>query len=223
MSLGGAFHSRPAHGPGQPGRRGGAARGAAGVRPRDRLALALDLLRDPAFDALLTGESPFDELPDVMPRLASAASCRRCATPSPTHARSRRVQRDRPRPHDGRPQPPRRGVRTGPAAARRDVRRGRDVPPAESLDDDGIVVDIGRAAAELRRGGRRADLPQPRRRAGRSRARTPPPRCSPGSSPTGSPSGSARGRSGDAARDLAGVVVTLHESHVAWASYERAL
>ena len=32
----------------------------------DRLALALDLLRDPAFDALLTGESPFEELPDVM-------------------------------------------------------------------------------------------------------------------------------------------------------------
>ncbi len=36
----------------------------------DRLALALDLLRDPAFDALLTGESPFWELPEVMPRLA---------------------------------------------------------------------------------------------------------------------------------------------------------
>jgi hypothetical protein len=37
---------------------------------RDRLALALDLLRDPAFDALLTGSSPFDELPGVMARLA---------------------------------------------------------------------------------------------------------------------------------------------------------
>ncbi len=36
----------------------------------DRLALALDLLRDPAFDVLLTGESPFEELPEVMPRLA---------------------------------------------------------------------------------------------------------------------------------------------------------
>ncbi|MEO6088718.1 MAG: zinc-binding alcohol dehydrogenase [Umezawaea sp.] len=35
-----------------------------------RLALALDLLADPAFDALITGESPFDELPDVLPRLA---------------------------------------------------------------------------------------------------------------------------------------------------------
>jgi 6-pyruvoyl-tetrahydropterin synthase len=28
---------------------------------------------------------------------------------------------------------------------------------------------------------------------------------------------------GDAARGLAGLTVTLHESHVAWASYERAL
>jgi threonine dehydrogenase-like Zn-dependent dehydrogenase len=38
---------------------------------RDRLALALDLLADPALDALITGESAFAELPDVMPRLAS--------------------------------------------------------------------------------------------------------------------------------------------------------
>jgi 6-pyruvoyl-tetrahydropterin synthase len=33
----------------------------------------------------------------------------------------------------------------------------------------------------------------------------------------------AGGRLGDGARDLAGIAVTLHESHVAWASYERAL
>ena len=33
----------------------------------------------------------------------------------------------------------------------------------------------------------------------------------------------AAGRFGDAARDLAGISVTLHESHIAWASYERAL
>ncbi|GAA3987122.1 zinc-binding alcohol dehydrogenase [Streptomyces plumbiresistens] len=37
----------------------------------DRLALALDLLADPALDALVTGESAFGELPDVLPRLAS--------------------------------------------------------------------------------------------------------------------------------------------------------
>ncbi|MEU2296404.1 zinc-dependent alcohol dehydrogenase [Streptomyces antibioticus] len=37
----------------------------------DRLALALELLADPALDALVTGESAFEELPEVMPRLAS--------------------------------------------------------------------------------------------------------------------------------------------------------
>ncbi|MFF3397756.1 zinc-binding alcohol dehydrogenase [Streptomyces sp. NPDC002659] len=37
----------------------------------DRLVLALDLLADPAFDALITAECAFDELPDVLPRLAS--------------------------------------------------------------------------------------------------------------------------------------------------------
>ncbi len=45
----------------------------------DRLAIALDLLADPAFDALLTGESAFDELPDVLPLLARgerSALCR---------------------------------------------------------------------------------------------------------------------------------------------------
>ena len=34
--------------------------------PADRLVLALELLRDPAFDALLSGESPFEELPALM-------------------------------------------------------------------------------------------------------------------------------------------------------------
>ena len=33
----------------------------------------------------------------------------------------------------------------------------------------------------------------------------------------------AGGRLGEAARGLAGITVTLHESHVAWASYERPL
>ncbi|MFE3886639.1 zinc-binding alcohol dehydrogenase [Streptomyces lydicus] len=45
------------------------------ARPRrtfaDRLALALDLLADPAFDALITGESAFEDLPQVLPKLAS--------------------------------------------------------------------------------------------------------------------------------------------------------
>jgi threonine dehydrogenase-like Zn-dependent dehydrogenase len=36
----------------------------------DRLAIALGLLTDPRFDALITGHSDFDELPEVLPRLA---------------------------------------------------------------------------------------------------------------------------------------------------------
>ena len=39
----------------------------------DRLSLALDLLADPAFDALVTGESRFEDLPSVMPRLADGS------------------------------------------------------------------------------------------------------------------------------------------------------
>ncbi|GAA3808241.1 zinc-binding alcohol dehydrogenase [Nocardioides panacisoli] len=47
---------------------------------RDRLALALELLRDPAFDVLLTGSSPFDELPIVLAELASGARPALCHT-----------------------------------------------------------------------------------------------------------------------------------------------
>jgi hypothetical protein len=46
----------------------------------DRLALALDLLRDPAFDVVVTGESRFDELPGVMERLASGSLPALCHT-----------------------------------------------------------------------------------------------------------------------------------------------
>jgi threonine dehydrogenase-like Zn-dependent dehydrogenase len=55
----------------------------------ERMALALGLLRDPAFDALLTGECGFDELPDVMPRLASGelpALCQVVSYPTPSGA-----------------------------------------------------------------------------------------------------------------------------------------
>jgi threonine dehydrogenase-like Zn-dependent dehydrogenase len=46
----------------------------------DRMALALRLLADPAFDALLTGESAFDELPEVMAKLASGSIPALCHT-----------------------------------------------------------------------------------------------------------------------------------------------
>jgi threonine dehydrogenase-like Zn-dependent dehydrogenase len=79
LSLGGAFHA---------GRLGIRASQVGTISPArsgrrtsaDRLALALDLLRDPAFEALLTGQSRFGELPDVMARLASGALPALCHT-----------------------------------------------------------------------------------------------------------------------------------------------
>jgi threonine dehydrogenase-like Zn-dependent dehydrogenase len=46
----------------------------------DRLALALDLLADPAFDVLITGSSPLDELPAVLARLADGERTTLCHT-----------------------------------------------------------------------------------------------------------------------------------------------
>ena len=48
--------------------------------PAERLALALELLRDPAYDALLTGSSPFAELPAVMAALADGRLPALCHT-----------------------------------------------------------------------------------------------------------------------------------------------
>jgi len=45
---------------------------------RRRMTLALSLLADPALDALITGESAFDELPAVLARLASAPGDELC-------------------------------------------------------------------------------------------------------------------------------------------------
>jgi NADPH:quinone reductase-like Zn-dependent oxidoreductase len=79
LALGGAFHSR---------RLGIRASQVGTISPArsarrthaDRLALALGLLRDPAFDALLTGESRFEELPDVMARLTAGTLPALCHT-----------------------------------------------------------------------------------------------------------------------------------------------
>ncbi|WP_432030909.1 dehydrogenase [Streptomyces sp. 1222.5] len=70
LPLGEAFHSRRLTlRSSQVGTVSPAAR--AGRTYADRMALALELLADPALDALVTGESAFDDLPDVMPKLAS--------------------------------------------------------------------------------------------------------------------------------------------------------
>jgi NADPH:quinone reductase-like Zn-dependent oxidoreductase len=79
LSLGGAFHT---------GRLGIRSSQVGVISPArsarrsaaDRMALALELLRDPAFDALLTGESRFDALPEVMSRLAAGTLPAVCHT-----------------------------------------------------------------------------------------------------------------------------------------------
>ena len=79
VSLGGAFHSRRLA-----VRASQVGEVAAARRSRrthaERLALALDLLDDPAFDVLLTGESRFEELPDLMPKLADGSVPPLCHT-----------------------------------------------------------------------------------------------------------------------------------------------
>ena len=79
LALGGAFHS------GRLGIRasqvGAVAAARRGRRTHaDRLALALRLLRDPAFDVLLTGESPFADLPAVMAGLEAGRLPALCHT-----------------------------------------------------------------------------------------------------------------------------------------------
>ncbi len=79
LSLGGRFHSA---------RLGIRASQVGTVSPArsarrtkaDRLALSLELLRDPALDVLLTGASAFCELPDVMAELAAGSLPALCHT-----------------------------------------------------------------------------------------------------------------------------------------------
>ncbi|SCE98562.1 zinc-dependent alcohol dehydrogenase [Micromonospora mirobrigensis] len=72
VSLGGAFHSgRLTVRSSQVGMVAPARRASRSYA--DRLALALELLADPVFDVLLTGRSPFAELPDVLARLTAGS------------------------------------------------------------------------------------------------------------------------------------------------------
>jgi threonine dehydrogenase-like Zn-dependent dehydrogenase len=79
LSLGGRFHSA---------RLGIRASQVGTVSPArsarrtmaDRLALSLELLRDPALDALLTGASPFCDLPEVMAALTAGSLPALCHT-----------------------------------------------------------------------------------------------------------------------------------------------
>jgi hypothetical protein len=79
LELGGAFHSgRLSVRASQVGRVAPARRGSRSAA--DRMALALELLADQAFDALLTGESDFAELPTVLAGLASGEVPALCHT-----------------------------------------------------------------------------------------------------------------------------------------------
>jgi hypothetical protein len=79
LDLGGAFHSqRLTIRSSQVGLVSPARRSSRSTR--DRLALALELLADPAFDVLLTGSTPFDELPRVMADLATGRLPALCHT-----------------------------------------------------------------------------------------------------------------------------------------------
>ena len=220
LSLGGAFHSRRLGirasqvGVVAPARRGTRT-------TTDRLALALDLLQDPAFDALLTGVSRFDELPEVMPRLASGDLPALChvVTYDEEGARMFSVTiRDHMMiAHSLR------GAVFGPAQRLHGATYVVDATfRSEALDADDIVVDIGRATEELHAvvsalsyrnlddepdfaGMNTTTEVLARVVADRLADRV------------------HAGAFGEAARDLAGIAVTLHESHVAWATYERAL
>ena len=77
LSLGGAFHSRRLSI--RASQVGAVSRARRTNRTyADRLTLALDLLQDPAFDVLLTGQSRFEDLPEVMARLADGSLPAQC-------------------------------------------------------------------------------------------------------------------------------------------------
>ena len=89
------------------------------------------------------------------------------------------------------------------------------------LDADDLVVDIG-AGRGAERGAGRAELPQPRRGAGVRRRNTSTEMLAKVVADRLAERVRA-GALGEGARGLTGITVTLHESHVAWASYERDL
>ncbi|WP_026819967.1 zinc-dependent alcohol dehydrogenase [Arthrobacter castelli] len=77
VPLGGAFHARRLSIRASQVGTVAAARRARRTN-RDRLVLAMELLQDPVFDVLLTGSSSFEQLPDVMSRLATGELASLC-------------------------------------------------------------------------------------------------------------------------------------------------
>ena len=173
LALGGAFHSKRLTV--RASQVGSVALPRRGRRTTaERLELALDLLRDPLFDALLTGHSPFAELPVVLPRLVSGQLPALCHSvtyngvagrgPGLDRDLDRGLDRDRDRDREGCPvfsvtvrdhmlvAHSLRGVVFGRAQALHGATYVVDATfRGESLDDEGILVDIAWAADELHR------------------------------------------------------------------------
>ena len=219
LDLGGAFHSgRLAIRSSQVGTVSPARRSRR--TPAERLAVAMDLLRDPAYDALLTGQSRVRGAPA---RDAATRERRAGGVVPRHHLRGRALMfsvtvRDHMMiAHSLR------GEAFGPAQRLHGATYVVDATFRRSaLDDDGIVIDIGRAAEALHRvlgalSYRNLD-----------------------DEPTLAGVNTSTevlaqlvadrlaheveaGALGESARGVEALVVTLHESHVAWASYERAL
>ena len=178
----------------------------------ERLALALDLLRDPAYDALLTGASAFEELPALMADLSAGRRTALCHTITYPGLMFGVTVRDHVMvAHSFE------GEVFGPAQRLHGATyvvdatfRGPDLGP------DGILVDIGRAADELHevlaelnyRNLDDEDQFKGTNTSTEALARWVADRLA------------VRLADDDL---LTGLIVTLHESHVAWASYERPL
>jgi 6-pyruvoyl-tetrahydropterin synthase len=92
----------------------------------------------------------------------------------------------------------------------------------ETLDPDNIVVDIGRAAAELHAVVGELSYRNLDEEAAFAGVNTSTEALAKVIADRLAERAQA-GALGDGAADLAGIAVTLHESHVAWASYERRL
>ena len=181
----------------------------------DRLGLALELLRDPTFDALLTGESSWRELPEAMAAVADGSSAG--TVPHDRLERCRMTYSLTVRDHIMVAHSFT-GEMFGPAQRLHGATFVVDATfRARELDADGVVVDIGRAGEALRgilSGCRIATSTTSRTSAASTR---PTERlCSVIADRL--VAALRAGELGEAA--LSGIIVTLHESHIAWASYE---
>ena len=148
LPLGGAFHSkRLTIKSSQVGQIAPAQR--ARWDTRRRMALALTLLADATLDALVTGESRFDEMPDVMAATCGSAG-RRPVPPDQVRVRGASMFSVTVRDHVMIAHSFR-GEVFGPAQRLHGATYVVDVEfKRRTLDEDGIVIDIGRATDVLR-------------------------------------------------------------------------